>query len=69
MEVTIVNRGRDGETRCFIVEDEIGNRYEIRNCHLVPSVDCLELYHGALEDGHPVHLNIITENHIELVIQ
>ncbi len=68
MKVTIINRGKEGDSLCFKVMDTCGKEYIIGDCKIKNTLGMFkEGYCGSYE-GHPAHLNILSEDNVELLI-
>lgn len=67
MKVTIINRGKEGDSLCFKVKDSKGKEYIIGDCKIKDTLGEFEGYFGSYE-GHPAHLNILSEDNVELLV-
>ena len=67
MKVTIINQGKEGESLCFQVQDIEGEVYLISDCKIKETFGKFIGYYGTCE-GHPAHLNILSKNEVELLI-
>lgn len=67
MKVKIINKGIEGDSLCFKVMDSSGKEYIIGDCKIKDTLGTYEGYFGSYE-GHPAHLNILSEDNIELLV-
>ena len=67
MKVEIINKGKEGESKCFEVKDCKGKVYVISDCKTKNTYGAFEGYFGSYE-GRPAHLNILSDDNIELIL-
>ena len=67
MKVKIINKGKDGDSLCFKVKDSQGKEYIIDDCKIKNTFGLFEGYFGSYK-GYPAHLNILSEDNVELLI-
>lgn len=69
MKVKIINSRPDGDSLCFKVIDSSGEEYIIGDCKIKNTFGLFkEGYFGSYE-GYPAHLNVLSEDNVELLIE
>lgn len=67
MKVEIISQSYNGEYLCFKVADSNGKIYIIDDCIVKEMFGAGKGYFGSYE-GHPVHLNFLTNGNVELLL-